>query len=319
MHPSIIAAQDDHGLVMRRDVVATGGDDRDLVVAVREEVLVKLRPGTFCDAKTWVAADERAKHLLLLRGVMTKARADVVASHVSAVAVHGAPLWDLPTGVVHLTRRDQRGGRKEAGVVQHRGALLDAEVVTVDGITTTSPARTVIDLACLGDVDVEHVLPVADDLLRRGLLGVEDLKAAHDRAKDWPGSRATQMVVRLADGRRESVGESRTAFLMWAYGVPYALPQVDIHDADGRHLGRVDFAWPELGVWLEFDGKEKYSKRRREGESVTDAVLREKKREERIARATGWRCIRITWADLYAPRATAAYINRVLQGGPVHR
>lgn len=319
MHPSIIAAQDDHGLVMRQDVVARGGRDRDLLVAVREETLVKLRPGTYCETKTWGVADEVAKHVLLLRGVMRKACADVVASHISAVAVHGAPMWDLTTGVVHLTRPDRRGGRKEAGVAQHRGVLLDGETTVVDGIPATSPARTIIDLACLDGVDVEHVLPVADDLLRRGLLSVKELKKAHDRARDWPGSRATQVVVRLADGRRESVGESRTAFLMWAYGVPYALPQVDIHDAEGRHLGRVDFAWPELGVWLEFDGKEKYTKHRRKDESVSDAVLREKKREERIARATGWRCIRITWADLYTPRATAAYINSVLRGGAVHR
>jgi hypothetical protein len=77
-------------------------------------------------------------------------------------------------------------------------------------------------------------------------------------------------------------------------------------------------AWPELKVFLEFDGKEKYLKFRREGESVVDAVLREKKREERICRLTGWRCIRITWADLYRPAETIADIRSVLAGGPVH-
>ena len=46
----------------------------------------------------------------------------------------------------------------------------------------------------------------------------------------------------------------------------------------------MDFAWPEFGVFLEFDGKEKYTKYLKEGESVVDAVLREKKREELICR-----------------------------------
>ena len=30
-------------------------------------------------------------------------------------------------------------------------------------------------------------------------------------------------------------------------------------------------------------------------------MLREKRREERVAELTGWRCIRITWADLAYP------------------
>jgi hypothetical protein len=63
---------------------------------------------------------------------------------------------------------------------------------------------------------------------------------------------------------------------------------------------------------MEFDGKEKYLKFRRPGESVTDAVLREKRREERIRELTGWTCIRITWADLYDPERTAARIRAVM-------
>jgi very-short-patch-repair endonuclease len=74
-------------------------------------------------------------------------------------------------------------------------------------------------------------------------------------------------------------------------------------------VGRVDFAWPELKVFVEFDGKEKYLKYRKEGESVIDAVRREKRREEDICRATGWRCIRLTWADLYHPERTCARIR----------
>jgi hypothetical protein len=74
----------------------------------------------------------------------------------------------------------------------------------------------------------------------------------------------------------------------------------------------VDYAWPELGVFLEFDGRIKYQELLKEGESVTDVVLREKKREELICRLTGWRCIRITWADLYQPERTAAAIRALL-------
>ena len=76
---------------------------------------------------------------------------------------------------------------------------------------------------------------------------------------------------------------------------------------------RLDFAWPEHDVWLEFDGKEKYVKYLREGETATDAVLREKRREDRIRELTGWRCIRITWADLFFPDRLAARIRDMLR------
>ena len=42
-------------------------------------------------------------------------------------------------------------------------------------------------------------------------------------------------------------------------------------------------AWPDYGVFLEFDGKEKYLRYRRPGESVIDTVLREKRREKLLA------------------------------------
>ena len=92
-------------------------------------------------------------------------------------------------------------------------------------------------------------------------------------------------------------------------------------DAPGGQLlvGLVGLAVIGVGVaLLVIAWREKYLKHRRPGESVTDAVLREKRREEAIARATGWRCIRITWADLQRPKATAAMIRAVLAGAAVH-
>ena len=106
--------------------------------------------------------------------------------------------------------------------------------------------------------------------------------------------------------------------MFWRGGLPMPVPQYQVVNGFGIAVARVDFAWPELGVFLEFDGREKYTKYLKEGASVVDAVLREKKREELICRITGWRCIRLTWADLYRPRETVDYIRSVLAGGPVH-
>ena len=63
---------------------------------------------------------------------------------------------------------------------------------------------------------------------------------------------------------------------------------------------------------MEFDGRQKYVQFLREGESVTDAVLREKRREDMVCELTGWRCMRITWADLADPVRLAARIRAFL-------
>ena len=82
-------------------------------------------------------------------------------------------------------------------------------------------------------------------------------------------------------------------------------------DTAGHLLGRVDFAWPELGVFVELDGRIKYELHRRPGESLGDYLMREKRREERICLATGWLCIRIGWADLEHPESLARRLREL--------
>lgn len=147
-------------------------------------------------------------------------------------------------------------------------------------------------------------------LLHLGYTTLNDLRARYATMEQDPFTLRTGLVLRLVDPRLESVGESRTAFMLHTGGVPAPIPQYEI-----RHEGfsaRLDFAWPDLRVWLEFDGREKYLKFRRDGENVVDAVLREKQRESYITELTGWRCIRITWADLERPSATVARILALL-------
>ena len=227
------------------------------------------------------------------------------------------PVWDLPLDEVHLTRTDGRAGRRAAGIAQHCGTLPSDHVVIVHGVLVTSPVRTAFDVAAI--TDVEHGLCLVNDvhLLAPELTPRSQLLPRGARRVDlWTDTLTTDLVIRLADGRLESAG-SRGEYMFWRGGLP-AEPQYKCPTSWARLVARVDFAWPEYGVFLEFDGRVKYEKYRKEGESELDAILREKKREERICRLTGWRCIRIVWADLYRPEATIAYIRGVLAGGPVH-
>ena len=172
----------------------------------------------------------------------------------------------------------------------------------------TGVPRTCLDTMSL--VDVEHGLVVVNDALHRRLVTPQDLAECAAYMEQWPGSLRHRVVLRLADGRIETVGESRFFFLCWQQGL---IPQYQIHDGSGRLVAVVDFAWPELGLFVEFDGKIKYKAPDRKDETVVDVVLREKQREELVTRITGWRCLRVVWADLYKPERTAATVKSMFR------
>ncbi len=316
MHDELRSICDAHGVFLRRDALCLGYDDRALSRTMRAGTITRIRHGAYVFSERWRGLDDPGRHLLRARAVLRTAQSQVALSHTTALLVMGVPVWDLSLDEVHLTRLDGRAGRREAGVAQHRGRIIPGDVRACGELLVTSPTRTALDLTTI--TDVEHCLPVVDHLLHDKAVTKADLRTRAAGMTFWPGTLATDLTIRLADGRSESVGESRASHLFWREGLPKPQLQYEIVNARGECVARVDFAWPEYGVFLEFDGKAKYEKLRKERESVLDVVLREKKREEMICRLTGWRCVRITWADLYQPHATARYIRSVLAGGPVH-
>lgn len=292
---------------LRRELLAAGVDDRTIRGLVRDGHLHRVRHGAYVDGEAWRACDERGRYGLLSRAALAQAKTPSALSHLSALAEWDVPFWDLALDEVHLTRLDRKAGRREAGVRQHLGELREGDVIEMNGVNVTAAARTVMD--SLRVLDVEHGLTTVNDMLHRKIVTLEELQECSVFMRRWPETLGSEVLLARADSRIESVGESRTAHLCWDQGLPRAVPQFPIRRTDGTIIHRVDFAWPELGVFLEFDGKVKYQKYLKEGESVTDVVLREKKREELICRMTGWRCVRLTWAELYTPERSAAAIR----------
>jgi hypothetical protein len=168
-----------------------------------------------------------------------------------------------------------------------------------------------VEVTSIGSV--EQALVTVNGLLHRGALSVEEFASAVDAHKHWPATLNAGVVLRLCDPRIESTGESRTDFLCWRHHLPRPTPQVEVRDEGGAVFARLDFCWPEYGVFLEFDGKEKYRKFRRADENLESFLMREKRREERVCALTGWVCVRITWADLESPLMTARRLHRILE------
>ena len=152
---------------------------------------------------------------------------------------------------------------------------------------------------------------IANSLLHSGRTSLDLVAAEAIRCDRWPDSLATRIVLALADSRIESVGETRTAHVIWSQRLPKFEPQYKIRDHTGEVIARVDFASPALGVFLEFDGRRKYLQSQ-QGRTLDEVLLEERRREALICSLTGWVCVRITWADLMHPERLARRIRAAI-------
>lgn len=139
--------------------------------------------------------------------------------------------------------------RPRRGLLIRQDVLRDDEVVEVDGVRVTTPVRTAVDLACRLD-HVEAVVAV-DALARVGRFAPEQLLTQRPGAR---GTRRLPQVVAEADPRAGSPPETRTRLALLAQGVPPADLQVEVFDALGLFVGRVDLGWRRARVGVEYQG-----------------------------------------------------------------
>lgn len=137
------------------------------------------------------------------------------------------------------------------GLRVHTTALAADDVVQLNGITVTSPDRTCWDVARW--LDVVEAVVVIDSLLAKGVVTVDGLREyALERAGDR-GWRPLLRAVRLADPGAESPPESRVRVRLVLAGLPTPETQYVVTDK-GRFIARLDLAWPEFKVAVEYDG-----------------------------------------------------------------
>ena len=240
-------------------------------------------------------------------------RSLLALSHTSAAIEHGLRLHRPDLSKVHVLCLDEPLARSTPDIVYHRLPVTHAEVEErADGVRLVEPTRAALETAALSDVP--SGLVVLDSVVHLKEVAVEDVHAAF-ASYHGPGSRKLQVTVRLVRAGAESVGESLGRHLFWGQHIPAPVLQFEVYDEHGNLVGRTDYAWPELGLLGEFDGLVKYGRLRRPGESVQDAVVREKQREDLLREITGWLMIRLIWADLFRPHVTAARVRRQLARG----
>lgn len=122
------------------------------------------------------------------------------------------------------------------------------------------------------------------------------------------GRARLERVLRFADGRSESPGESWSRVLIRQLGFADPELQVEVRGLRGE-LFRADFGWHDGRILGEFDGREKYTSAAIRGNrSASDVVVQEKRREDSV-RAAGRGVCRWDWSDLVHQHRLAATLT----------
>ena len=166
------------------------------------------------------------------------------------------------------------------------------------GLLVTSVARTITDLARFAAVRVRAGSGRRGPAPRACDAGCSARGASSGASTDG-ATRRPGRVVAFADGRAESVGETRSRLAIHRAGLPAPALQHEVRHAGGRRLGRTDFCWEEFATVGEFDGRVKYGRLLRPGQEPGDVVFAEKVREDAM-RAEGLGMVRWTWPELQA-------------------
>jgi very-short-patch-repair endonuclease len=183
-----------------------------------------------------------------------------LASHRSAAALLSLPA--ARTGVAELICPRWKRARHDGLLVHESLVIDDLDRSEVDGIPCTSVARTLFDLArTLSPVMLDANIDAA---LRRELVSVEELRNTSGRlaTKGRPGGRRFRTAVEarsIASAIPESVPERLLADLLVRRGLPAPSHQCVIQTDDGEFVARVDLAYPDARLVIEYDSIEHHT------------------------------------------------------------
>ena len=232
-------------LLAAGDGVATSGDL--LKVLSRSQLDIRIRRGELVKVWTGVYTDGDVDTLTRLRGLDLRAGTTVAICLSTAAAAYGFDTEEDDD--IHVLTPPRHLLRDSDGLKVHRRD--GAPLVMVDGRRATAPAWTAVEVA--RGLRRPRALATLDAALRSGTC---DRRGLHFAAVEQFGRRGIVQVrelIPLADGRAESPMESEARLVMIDHGLPTPELQFDIVDLSGR-TWRVDFAWPERRLAVEYEG-----------------------------------------------------------------
>lgn len=235
----------------------------------------------------------------LPRQAIARAAAAVLACGPGAALSHGsaASLWGLTRHWEFPLEVTAPAERRRPGITTHRSrTLLRADIRNHLGVRTTSPARTVLDIA--PRLTDRALTRTVNDARHRGRLHVNAITELMDRCPTHPGAKRLRAVIEAPAGPTRS--EFEDAFVALARRHRLPTPQVNVH-LNGYEI---DALFPRGRLIVELDGWEFHSDR---------SAFEDDRERDATMLARGYETVRITWERLQDdPEREAARLRRIL-------
>jgi hypothetical protein len=290
MHPELDAIFDRQGGVASSGQILNYLTRRGFEALVNSGVLERIWQGIYCRSEP--------NDVMRLRGLDLSCGTEVPVCLGTAAALHGFDTEE-PADLHVLSPPGSRLRSADGLVVHHRGG---APLVKAGERLATSPAWTAVEVAC--SLRRPRAVATLDAALRSGTCQRVELWRAAAQQAGRRGIVAVRDLIPLADGLAESPMESEARLAMIDGGLPPPMLQYEIIDGNGE-LRRVDFAWPEERVAVEYDGMDWHS--------GPDAMRRDRRRQVAL-QDVGWIVIPIVFEDVrYRAWDFVARIDRQLR------
>ena len=267
-------------LLVAQGGVATTGQLLDILGRAAFEAGV----GTGALAPVWTGVYSRAEpdNLIRLRGLDLRAGEPVPICLGTAAAAYGFDTENIID--LHVLTPDGHQLRASDGLVIHRRE--GAPLTMVDGRLATEPAWTAVEVA--RSLRRPRALATLDAALRTGTCDMRGLQRAVARQAGRRGIVHVRDLLPLASALAESPMESEARLVMHDGGLPAPVLQFEIVDRNWR-TWRVDFAWPQFRVAVEFDGFDWHSD--------PDAFRRDRQKRAAL-HEVGWTMLSIVADDV---------------------
>lgn len=284
------------GLIVTRDSRALG-EYAALAAARAAGEVRRVRRGVYLETSHAESLRDADRYRVRSLAVAAQRRSPVLAG-CSAAVVRGLPLVGAAPAEVYLLA-PAGSGRRRNGVVELVRPHARPELhhgVAVTGIVDTlfDVARTCSPLTAL--VMFDAALHAGPD---GALCTRNELEAAFEERLPFPGSARVRAVLDRCTELADSPLESLSRWQIEVGGFPPPELQVPVQLPALGTTVRLDTAWREFGIWGEADGRGKYLPGGDAGATAA-RVYEEKRREDAIRLATGWRCVRWGWADAWS-------------------
>jgi hypothetical protein len=205
------------------------------------------------------------------------------------------PTWFRNSRELHLSKSRNLPPVRRHGVVGHTVLAFETEIMTLDGMRISTPARTWLDLA--GLIPLEDLVAVGDQLIRQPRPGLEvrvepwstlpqlrHMISKHPKLKGIVKAREAAELLRPG---ADSAPETFLRLALTAAGLPEPELQLRITDAD-QDSPAADLGYREQRIAIQYDGGHHLS---REQQS------RDNRRDEHF-NAAGWRYFKFNGDDL---------------------